>query len=259
MYTCVFLQVAVKACQQLPACLQHCVLVALRQAACLPLAAAPLASSRSIKAAQADSTAGDCLGVPLAVLLVCLQQVATHVQLSADSMSACVGSLLTHECGLEQALLQGSILLLLAAMCSSCGAGLSQEASTALAAAAEASAQHVKQQLQQLEVGGAEAGVCWLQCSDAAEQQQALLRLQAWATAQMSAGKSTAGAEKLNSSRLIMHFGVTQGLACCWSGLFHSFAGLHVDILHVAWLNKAPYVPTVAWRHVVHAHAKRMC
>ena len=214
------MQVAVKACQQLPACLQHCVLVALRQAACLPLAAAPLTSSRSSKAAQADSTAGDCLGVPLAVLLVCLQQVAAHVQLRADSMSACVDSLLTHECGPEEALLQGSIVLLLAAMCSSCGAGLSQEVNTALAAAAEASAQHVKQQLQQLEVGGAEAGVCWLQCPDAAEEQQALLRLQAWATTQLSAGKSTAGAAQLDSSRLIMPpllsiiRSIIRGLAC---------------------------------------------
>lgn len=173
------LQVAVKACQQLPAGLQHCMLVALAHAAGLQQQDV---GSPSSKAAQADCSQ---LGVPLPVVVTCLQQVAAHAKLCPDSVAACVDSLLACEHGPNQAMLQGSMVLLLAAASSSCGAALPGSAAAVLAAAADRSAQHLQQQLEQLRAGGAaHTPLC---CP---EHQQALLRLQAWVTAQLAAGES---------------------------------------------------------------------
>lgn len=170
--TCWFLQVAVKAAQQLPPCLQHCVLMALVQAAQLRDPAARSSHNRSRNKDSSGALQGPLPALPAPVAAACLRRVAGQVQFTSSSLAACVEMCCNEQPSAEQALQHSTLCLLLAAMCSLRGSTLPQHAGAVLAAAAHSSSQHLQQQPRQQDC----------ESLPASELQLAWLQLQVWAT-----------------------------------------------------------------------------
>jgi hypothetical protein len=165
------LQVAVKAAQQLPPCLQHCALVALVEAAQLWHPATHSSPSSSRHKDACGALQDPLPALPAAVAAACLRRVAEQVQFTGSSLAACVELCFQKQPSPKQALQHGTLCLILAAMCSMRCSALPQPAHATLAAAAQGSSQNLQQQLQQQDC----------ESLPASELQLVWLELQVWA------------------------------------------------------------------------------
>lgn len=129
----VAVQVALKACQQLPPSLQHCMLLALAQAVDAQLL--PLTAQGSTTSSQST-----LVSAPLAAL--CLQHLASSLQFDISCIETCVSVLAD---ALEQSAQQATVCLLMTALCRGREAELAASTITQLAAAAHTVAQCLQQ------------------------------------------------------------------------------------------------------------------
>lgn len=126
-------QVALKACQQLPPSLQHCMLLALAQAVDAQLS--PLT-------AQDSTTSSQSTLVPAPLAALCLQHLASSLRFDISCIESCVSVLADAS---EQAAQQAILCLLLTALCRGRETELAASTITQLAAAAHTMAQCLQQ------------------------------------------------------------------------------------------------------------------
>lgn len=166
-------QVALKACEQLPQSLQHCMLVSLVHTAQLcPSATSTPHSSHSSRLRSPDSAEVQP-DVLVSVAAACLHRMAGRMQFTSSSLASSVTLLLGERPTPGNALPHSTLCLLLAAMCSRCDKPLPQDPAGVLQTAARGSLQQLEQQLQDLAGEGA--------CPPPVELQLPWLQLQTWA------------------------------------------------------------------------------
>lgn len=146
------LQVAVKACQQLPQSLQHCMLEALVGAAQLQRTSSRASTQQGKHSSRKDQSQRDTLQRPSAaavspaIAAACLERVMAHVQLSSSSLAELVGLYLLSKLGHDNALLHSTLCLVLIALCSRCPDALPDDVAATIAAASLSCSQHLEQQ-----------------------------------------------------------------------------------------------------------------